>query len=117
MKTYEVQVEVTPQEDGTYLAEVPALQGCWTTLRPRQSLKLAFEDIYEIIDLHLRARQKEGWPLSPSFEEVVKGKAVYKIRIVLPPVRALLGTDASLTKVRGSALGAEESTRSLGLDG
>lgn len=66
MAKYRVTVEIKPWPEGGYLAEAPYLQGCWCV---SNSLGQAIEDITEVIEMSLAARQRRGEPL-PSEVEV-----------------------------------------------
>lgn len=65
MRTYQVEVKVTPWEKGGYLAEVPVLQGCWVVA---DTISQALEDIVEVIQMHIELRKQLGEPLPPEVE-------------------------------------------------
>jgi len=54
MPDYKYTVIVEQDEDGLYVASVPALQGCYTQ---GETYKEAMTNIKEAIKLHLEARQ------------------------------------------------------------
>jgi predicted RNase H-like HicB family nuclease len=58
-----LEIEVKPWEDGAYLIEIPALQGCWCVIRPRQTVARALQDIRDVVDLAIQARRREGKPV------------------------------------------------------
>ena len=60
MKGYPVDVVIKPWEEGAYLVEVPALQGCWCVIKSRQTIGKALEDIQDVIQMTIDARKKEG---------------------------------------------------------
>lgn len=60
MATYQVEVQIKPWEEGGYLAEVPALQGCWVVA---DSIGQAIKDIQEVIEMSIASRLKRGEPL------------------------------------------------------
>lgn len=60
MKAYLVEVRIRPWEEGGYIAEVAALQGCWCLLKPRQTLAKALSDIQEVVEMSIQARKKRG---------------------------------------------------------
>lgn len=78
MTTYEVEVVISTWPEGGFLAEATALQGCWVV---SDSLDRAVDDIREAVQLWIRARRDQGWPLPPEMREA--GPDV-KIHTVLP---------------------------------
>ena len=70
MKGYQVDIRITPWEDGGYLVEVPALQGCWCTIKPRQTVATAIDDIVELVQLMIAARKDMGDPIPPQMKLV-----------------------------------------------
>lgn len=72
MPAYELEVVITelPQTGeymDRYLAEVPALQGCWTEAN---SIEEALEEIQEVIRLFIRSYRKHRDPFPPGLEEL-----------------------------------------------
>jgi len=60
MKAWTATVEIRPWPEGGYIAEVPALQGCWV-LAP--TAEEAIRDVYEVIEMSIASRIKRGEPL------------------------------------------------------
>jgi predicted RNase H-like HicB family nuclease len=75
--TYEVEVRITPWEEGGYLAEAVGLQGCWAIA---DTVGQTIEDIREVVHLWLDARRTYDMPVPP---ELARADDV-AIRIVLP---------------------------------
>ncbi|MBI4499349.1 MAG: type II toxin-antitoxin system HicB family antitoxin [Chloroflexi bacterium] len=78
MKSYRIEVVIKPWKEGGYLAEVPALQGCWCV---SDTVEAALDDIQEVITLAIQARRKVGQPLPPEIEEINPDKE--QARLVL----------------------------------
>jgi predicted RNase H-like HicB family nuclease len=68
MKDYNFTVVVEKDEDGNFLAIVPALQGCYTEASTKED---ALELIIDAISLHLEDRLESGEPI---YEEVFSGQ-------------------------------------------
>lgn len=63
-------VTIEPDEDGVFVAEVPALPGCITQGATRQE---ALENVKEAIALYLESLKSHGDPIPPSiYEEIVE---------------------------------------------
>lgn len=60
MKTYEFTVVIERDEDGRFVAVVPALQGCYTEGETEQEARTLIEDA---IRLHLEDRLAKGEPI------------------------------------------------------
>lgn len=71
MKTYRIEVVIKPWKEGGYLAEAPALQGCWCV---SDTVEAALDDIQEVIALSIQAREKTGEPLPAEVKELVPEK-------------------------------------------
>ncbi len=67
MRAWSVGVVITPWEEGGYLAEVPALQGCWVV---GQTAEEALRDIHEVIELSISSRLRHGDPIPVELEEL-----------------------------------------------
>lgn len=67
VKTYRVEVVIGPWEEGGYLADVPALQGCWCV---SDTIEAALDDIQEVVALAIQARREFGEPLPQEVEEI-----------------------------------------------
>ena len=68
METYRFQVLIEQDEDGYYVADVPALQGCHTQGR---SFEEALENIREVIRMCLDELRAEGKPIESRYPEIV----------------------------------------------
>ncbi len=63
-------VTIQPDEDGVFIAEVPALPGCITQGATRQE---ALANAKEAIELYIESLEAHGDPIPPSiFEEIVE---------------------------------------------
>ena len=60
MTQYKFTVVIERDEDGMYVASVPALQGCYTQGDTHEE---ALENVKEAIRLHLEARKELGEPV------------------------------------------------------
>ncbi len=60
MRTYQIEVAVSKQEDGLWRVEVPALPGCFVD---SEDLDQALADIQEAIQLFIASYRKHGDPL------------------------------------------------------
>lgn len=60
MAAYKFTVVIELDEDGFYVASVPALQGCYTQGKTYQE---ALENIKDAIKLHIKARRQTGEPI------------------------------------------------------
>ncbi len=78
MKTYRIEVVITPWKEGGYLAEAPALQGCWCV---SDTVEAAVEDIQEVVALAIQARREVGEPLPTEIREIAPEKE--KARLIL----------------------------------
>jgi predicted RNase H-like HicB family nuclease len=69
MSIYRFRVIVEQDEDGVYIASVPALQGCYSQ---GVTIKEAIENIKDAIKLHIEARRSlnEPIPIESAIEEV-----------------------------------------------
>lgn len=68
METYRFQVIIEQDEDGYYVADVPALQGCHTQGR---TFEEALENIREVIAMCVEELREEGKPVQAAYPEVV----------------------------------------------
>ena len=66
MKAWKVKVEIRPWEDGGYIAEVAALQGCWVVA---PTVEEAIRDIHEGIEMSIASRLKRNEDLPIEVEE------------------------------------------------
>jgi predicted RNase H-like HicB family nuclease len=68
METYRLQVIVEQDEDGLYVADVPALVGCHTQGR---TFEEALDNIREVIAMCIREMREEGKTVETQYPEVV----------------------------------------------
>ena len=80
MKGYQVEVEIKPWEEGAHLVEAPALQGCWCVIKSRQTVGKALDDIREVVEMAVAAREKAGQPLPP---EVTSSHNGSRLRLLM----------------------------------
>ncbi len=73
MKKYRFQVVIEPDEDGLYVADVPALQGCHTQ---GKTFEEAIENIREVIAMCLEELKNEGKEVDTQFPEVIAIKTL-----------------------------------------
>jgi predicted RNase H-like HicB family nuclease len=85
MKGYQVDVVMKPWDEGGYLVEVPALQGCWCVIQSRQTVGKALEDIRDVVQMAIDARRKEGKPLPSSLKPAANGTAPLRLTLTVSP--------------------------------
>ena len=68
MDTLRVQVVIEQDEDGLYVAEVPALQGCYSQ---GKTFEEAITNIREVIDMCIEELREEGQDIEVRWPEVV----------------------------------------------
>ncbi len=68
MTTYRFQVVIEQDEDGFFVADVPALQGCHTQ---GKTFEEAIENIQEVIRMCVEEMRQEGRPIITDFPEVI----------------------------------------------
>jgi len=73
METYRFQVLIEQDEDGYYVTDVPALQGCHTQ---GKTFEEALENIREVIQLCLDELREEGKPVESRYPEIIGIKTV-----------------------------------------
>ena len=73
MAQYRVHVKISPWPEGGYIAEVPALQGCWVIA---DTVAEALEGIYEGADMGIASRLERGEPIPPEVVPVKDGKTM-----------------------------------------
>ncbi len=73
MPTYRFQVVIEQDEDGLYVAECPALQGCYTQ---GATFEEAIENVREVIRMCLLELKEENKPIEPRYPEVIGIKTV-----------------------------------------
>ena len=83
MKGYQVDVVIKPWEEGSYLAEVPGLQGCWCVIKSRQTVGKALEDIRDVVQLAIDARRREGKSLPSGLKPATNGSASLRLTITV----------------------------------
>jgi len=68
MSTYRFQVIIEQDEDGLYVADVPALAGCHTQ---GATYEEAIENIREVIAMCVQEMREDGRPIDPQHPEVI----------------------------------------------
>lgn len=68
MEKYRFQVLIEQDEDGWYVADVPALLGCHTQGR---TFEEALARIREVIEMCIQEMREEGTPIDSRYPEVV----------------------------------------------
>ena len=81
MKTYQVEVVIKSWEEGGYLAEAPALQGCWVVA---PTVTQAMEEIVEVVQMHIDIMLERGEPLPKEVIEAKKGLVKARIAVSVP---------------------------------
>ena len=64
---WKARVEIKPWAEGGYIAEVPALQGCWVVA---DTVDEAVHDILDVIEMSIESRLELGEPLPAELEEI-----------------------------------------------
>lgn len=73
MESYQFQAVIEQDEDGYYVADAPALQGCHTQGR---TFEEAIENIREVIAMCVQELREEGRSIDPRYPEIVGIKMV-----------------------------------------
>jgi len=73
MEKYRFQVLIEEDEDGWYVADVPALPGCHTQGR---TFEEALAKIREVIEMCIQEMREEGTPIDSRYPEVVGNKTL-----------------------------------------
>ena len=68
MDVYRFQVIIEQDEDGVYVADVPALLGCHTQ---GKTFEEALENIREVIEMCVQEMREEGKAIESHYPEVV----------------------------------------------
>lgn len=68
MDTYRFQVLIEQDEDGYYVADVPALQGCHTQ---GKTFEQALENIKEVIAMCVQEMREDGQRIEPRYPEII----------------------------------------------
>jgi predicted RNase H-like HicB family nuclease len=68
MTTFRFQVLVEQDEDGYYIADVPALRGCHTQGKTYEE---AMENIREVIALCVQEMREEGLEINTKYPELI----------------------------------------------
>ena len=68
MKKYRFQVIIEQDEEGYYVADVPALPGCHTQ---GKTFEEALDNIKEVIAMCLEEMREEGKPIECRYPEIV----------------------------------------------
>ena len=72
-------------EEGSYVVEAPSLQGCWCVIKSRQTVGKALEDIREVVQMAVAARQKEGKPLPKDIRPASDGTSPLRLTLTVSP--------------------------------
>lgn len=83
MKGYQLEVEIQPWEEGSYLVEAPALQGCWCVIKSRQTVGKALEDIRQVVELAIAARKREGKSLPPGLKRATNDSSQLRLTLTV----------------------------------
>ncbi len=84
MRAWKVTVEVRPWPEGGFVADVPALQGCWVVA---PTLEQAIMDIQDGIGMSIASRVKHGEDLPGGIHQLVgddMGAIQVELAVVLP---------------------------------
>jgi len=73
MAVYRMQIIIEQDEDGMFIADVPALQGCHTQ---GKTFEEAIENIREVIAMCIQEMREDGQPIDTSYPEVVGIKTI-----------------------------------------
>jgi predicted RNase H-like HicB family nuclease len=73
METYRFQVVIEQDEDGLYVAECPALQGCYSQ---GKTFEEALANVREVIEMCLQEAAQDGKQVDPRYPEIVGIKTV-----------------------------------------
>lgn len=68
MDTYRFQVLIEQDEDGYYVADVPALQGCHTQ---GKTFEQALENIKEVIAMCVQEMREDGQMIESRYPEII----------------------------------------------
>ena len=81
MKTYQVDVIIKPWEEGGYLAEAPALQGCWVVA---STVTEAMEHIVEVVQMHLDIALEDNREVPQGIVEAKTSSIKVKVAVSIP---------------------------------
>ncbi len=81
MKNYQVEIVISPWDEGGYLAEAPALQGCWVVA---PTVTQAMEEIVEVVQMHIDIMLEHGEALPKEVIEAKKGAVKAKVAVSVP---------------------------------
>ena len=73
MAVYRLQVIIEQDEDGMYVADVPALAGCHTQGR---TFEEALENIREVVAMCVEEMREDGQSIDTDFPEVIGIKTI-----------------------------------------
>lgn len=68
METYRFQVVIEQDEDGFYVADVPALQGCYTQ---GKTFEEVLKNIREVISMCVQEMREDGQTIETQYPEIV----------------------------------------------
>lgn len=81
MKAYQVDVVIRPWEEGGFLAEAPALQGCWVVAA---TVTEVMEQIVEVVQMHLDATLEETREVPQGIVEAKTPSIKVKVAVSVP---------------------------------
>ena len=73
MNLYRFQVIIEQDEDGFFIADVPALKGCHTQ---GKTFEEAMNNIREVISMCIQELKEEGLPVETGYPEVIGIKTI-----------------------------------------
>ncbi len=73
METHRVQIIIEQDEDGKYIAECPALQGCYSQ---GDTFEEALENVREVVMMCLQELAEDGVTINTRFPEVIAVKTL-----------------------------------------
>ncbi|MBN1899793.1 type II toxin-antitoxin system HicB family antitoxin [Candidatus Sumerlaeota bacterium] len=73
MNKYRFQVIIEQDEDGYFVADVPALKGCHTQ---GKTFEEAIHNIHEVISMCIQELIEEGQPIESRYPEVIGIKTI-----------------------------------------
>ena len=77
MAAYEVEVRISPSDDGGYRAQAVGLHGCWTIA---DTIGQAIEDMREVVHLWVEASREHNMPMPPGLADAKD----ISIKVVVP---------------------------------
>jgi predicted RNase H-like HicB family nuclease len=68
MQTYRMQIVIEQDEDGVYVAECPALQGCYSQ---GTTFEEALINIREVVKMCIQELAEDGKPIDTRYPEII----------------------------------------------